>query len=241
MSAFQMTKEYVVDIGHIDARGMARPSAIVEFMQDIATCHAEVMGISGEWMAEKKAFWVLSRLKYQIKRPLRPYETIRLTTLAREIRGASWYRDFVIEAEEGIIGHALTIWAIVNLETRRLVRPKVLGLGFDKQDTGFTETLKAIRSDELEPCFDRVVRYSDIDVNRHLNNVKAVDILSDAFGLETDENRWVSQLQVNYIAETICGTVLNIRRGTGAGNSLCVSAFEGEKEKVQAEVIFSTL
>ncbi|MCD8357569.1 MAG: thioesterase [Clostridia bacterium] len=241
MPECQMTKEYVLDIGHIDGRGIARPSAIVEFMQDIATCHAETMGLSGEALAENNAFWVLSRLKYQIERPLYSYEKVRLTTIPREIRGASWYRDFIIKDETGVIGHAVTVWAIVNLETRRLVRPKSLGLDFKKQETGQTEMLKAIHAEGLQPCFDRVVRYSDIDINRHLNNVKAVDILSDAFGLETQEKRWVSQLQVNYIAENTCGTTLNLRRAQGEDGSLCVSAFDGDTEKVQAEVIFSTL
>lgn len=241
MPECQMTKEYVLDIGHIDGRGIARPSAIVEFMQDLATCHAEKMGISGEALAEKNAFWVLSRLKYRLERPLYSYEKIRLTTIPREIRGASWYRDFVIEDTDGVIGYAVTVWAIVNLQTRRLVRPKSLGLGFEKQETGQTEMLKAIHTEGMEQCFDRVVRYSDIDINRHLNNVKAVDILSDAFGLETQEKSWVSQLQVNYIAESTCGTTLSLRRVQRKDDSLCVSAFDGDTEKVQAEVAFSTL
>ncbi|MDO4174227.1 MAG: thioesterase [Eubacteriales bacterium] len=240
MPALQMSKDYTLDIEHVDGRGMARPSAVVAFMQDLVTDHGEVMGLSGEKLAEHNGFWVLSRLMYQLERPLYVHETIQLTTLPREIRGASWYRDFVIASGNERIGYALTVWAVVNLETRRLMRPKTLGMGFEKQDTGFTETLKAIRVQGQQPCFDRVVRYSDIDINRHLNNVKAVDILSDAFGLENDTQRWVSRLQVNYIAESVCGTKLEIRRGVGANGSLCVSAWEGDKEKVQAEAVFST-
>lgn len=240
MPKIQLTKEYVLDIGHIDGRGLARPSAIVEFMQDVATCHAAEMGISGEKLAKKHAFWVLSRLKYQVNRPLVPYETIQVTTIPREIRGASWYRDFIIKDASGEIGHAVTAWAVVNLETRRLVRPKELGVLFEKQETGYTEILRPIRSQKLEPCLDRVVRYSDIDINQHLNNVKAVDILSDAFDLEHEENRWVSQLQVNYITENVCGNVLHLHRGREEDGSLCVSAFHGDTETVQAKVFFST-
>lgn len=240
MSLMKMTKEYVLDIGHIDSRGLARPSAIVEFMQDLATCHAAEMGFSSEAMAEKHAFWVLSRLKYQLNRPLLPYETIQVSTMPREIRGASWYRDFTIADVSGEIGYVVTAWAVVNLETRHLIRPSELGMQMEKQETGQSELLRAIRNCQLEPCFDRVVRYSDIDINRHLNNVKAVDILSDAFDLEHKENCWVSQLQVNYIAENACGATLNLRRGPGKNGSLCVSAFRGEQETVQAEAVFST-
>ena len=241
MPECQLTREYVLDVGQIDSRHIARPSAIVDFMQDISTRHAAVMGLSGEEF-EKKYIWVLSRLKYTLTRPLNFYEKLRVTTIPRKLRGASWYRDFVFEADDGPVGSAVTVWAIVDLETRRLVRPQTIGMGFAEQQTGQTELLRALRAEQLEPCFDRVVRYSDIDVNCHLNNVKAVDILSDAFGLEADETRWVSQLQVNYITETRCGTTLSIRRGVQDtdSDSLFVAAYDGEQEKVQAEAVFST-
>lgn len=239
MQECQLSGEYVLDVGHIDGHGIARPSAVVDFMQDIAIRHAGMMGLSGEELAKKHAFWVLSRLKYKLSRPLHLYETLRLTTMPRKIRGAAWYRDFIFEASDGIIGSAVTAWAMVDMESHRLARPQALGFTFEGQDTGQREMLKAIRAERLEPCFERVVRYSDIDLNHHLNNVKAIDILSDAFGLEYDAAKWVSQMQVNYISETRCGTVLTLKRGTNANGSLCVSAFDGEKENVQAEVIFS--
>ena len=240
MPQIQMSKEYTLDIGQIDSRGIARPSAVVDFMQDLATRHAEELGLSGDFMKENHVFWVLSRLKYTLHRPLYSYETIRLTTWPRQVRGALWYRDFCIEDENGVIGNAVTAWALVDTETHRLVRPKSLGVTLEDQIIGQPEMLKGIHSEGLEPCFDRVVRYSDIDVNHHLNNVKAVDILSDAFGLEEDVSRWVSQMQVNYLCETTCGTKLTLARRQGQ-NGLCVSALDGEQENVQAQVIFSTL
>lgn len=240
MPQCQMSKEYALDIGHIDGRGIARPSAVIDFMQDLATRHAGEMGLS-EKVMENNGFWVLSRLKYRLNRPLHSYETVRLTTWPRQIKGASWYRDFTFEAEDGVIGSAVTMWAIVNAETHRLLRPKALGISFEDQIVGEPEMLKAIHAEHLQPCFDRVVRYSDIDVNHHLNNVKAVDILSDAFGLENDETRWVSQMQVNYLSETTCGTTLTLARGTGTDDALCVAALDGERENAQAEVVFSEL
>lgn len=227
MPECQLSREYVVDIGQTDCRGLARPSAIVDFMQDLATRHAEEMGIGAEALKEHHGFWVLSRLKYQLDRPLQPYETIRLTTLPRKLRGASWYRDFLFEDQTGIIGHAVTIWAIVDIESRSLLLPKKIGIGFPPQDTGLTEQLRAIIPEEMQPCFTRTVRYSDTDVNRHLNNVKAVDILSDAFGLEQHENRWVSGLQVNYLAENRCGTELTIKQGMTKNGVLCLRLRRG--------------
>lgn len=238
MPECQLSREYVLDIGQIDGRGMARPSAIVDFMQDIATRHAEQIGLSGEVLQEHNAFWVLSRLRYELDRPLRSYETVRVTTWPRQIKGALWYRDFRFEVNGEEVGRAVTGWAIVDWKTRRLLRPQSLGVEIPEQISGKPEFLRGLRCPETVPCFDRVVRYSDIDVNRHLNNVKAVDILSDAFGLEQSETRWVSKMQVNYLNETRCGTTLQICSCTQE-NSLIVAAFDGEQENVQAEIFFS--
>ena len=233
----QLSEEYTIDIGHTDSRGLARPSTIIDFMQDIATRHAEQTGLA-EGATRQHAFWVLSRLRYEMKRPLRSYETVRVTTWPRQIKGALWYRDFRFEVNGEEVGTAVTGWAIVNWETRKLMRPQLLQAEIPEQIVGKPEFLKGIRCPETVPCFDRVVRYSDIDVNRHLNNVKAVDILSDAFGLEQSETRWVYKMQVNYLNETRCGTTLHIRSCTQE-NSLIVAAFDGEQENVQAEIFFS--
>lgn len=240
MPQCQMSKEYVLDIGHIDGRGIARPSAVIDFMQDLATRHAGELGLS-EQVEAHNGFWVLSRLKYKLSRPLYSYETVRLTTWPRQIKGVSWYRDFLMQVGDDVIGSAATMWAVVDMKTHRLIRPNTLQIPFSEQIVGDPEMLKAIHTDQLKPCFDRVVRYSDIDVNHHLNNVKAVDILSDAFGLEDDETRWVSQMQVNYLSETTCGTKLTLARGTSADGKLCVAALDGDSENVQSEVVFSTL
>ena len=50
MPQCQMSKEYALDIGHIDGRGIARPSAVIDFMQDLATRHAGEMGLSEKVM-----------------------------------------------------------------------------------------------------------------------------------------------------------------------------------------------
>lgn len=57
------------------------------------------------------------------------------------------------------------------------------------------------------------VRYSDLDVNNHVNNVRAVELISDALDLYKQPG-YVSELQVNYTAETACGESLSLLTGT---------------------------
>ena len=96
-----LSREYEVNYGHIDNRGIAKPSFLWLVMQDAATVHAESLHLAQD---ELNILWVLSRMKARLTRPLRPYERIRCETWCPGIRGASWYRCFAFFADE--IGRA---------------------------------------------------------------------------------------------------------------------------------------
>ncbi len=239
MPEYQMEREFELEIGGVDERRMARPSTIVGMMQELATCHAEELGLDKAAWETSRAFWVLSRLKYHINRPLMQHEVIRAVTWPRMIRGALWYRDFRFFVGEEEVGYAVTGWAIIDVDHHRLVRPTALGLNVPDQIDGITEQLSQIRCKDLEPAFERTVRYSDIDVNHHLNNVKAIDILTDAIGLEENPDWYVTEMTVNYKAETECGTLLTLLRKQEE-DGITLQAKAGEEEKLQAHVVIRT-
>lgn len=239
MSEQIFVRNYTADYGHIDSRGISRPSAIVDYMQDAATLHADQIGLSRDAMLEAGAFWVLSRLKYHLERPLQPYETVTLHTWARSIRGPLFYRDFYFFSGGEQIGWAVTAWALVDVGTHRLLRPKSIVPSMPMLTRELTETLGRLPAAETAPVSTRTVGYSDVDVNRHLNNVKALDIASDQFGLEASPSLFVSDLRANYFSESSCGTVLTLSRGSTEDGSLIVSAAEENTPKFECEAVFS--
>ena len=60
------------------------------------------------------------------------------------------------------------------------------------------------------------MQYSDLDVNNHVNNVRIVELISDALDLQRQPG-FVSSLQVNYTAETAFGEQLALLCGTVDG------------------------
>ncbi len=239
MPEYQLEKTFTLEVGDVDYRRLARPSTIVGIMQELATRHAEVLGLDAAARDKCHAFWVLSRLKYVLHRQPKQYEKIRAVTWPRKIKGAMWYRDYRFFVGEEEIGYAVSGWSIISMDEHKLIRPKLMGIDVPDQIDGIEDTLMAIRCDHVAPLFTRTVHYSDIDMNRHLNNVKAVDILSDAIGLEEHPDWFVSELRVNYKAETQCGTALSLLRGENE-DGITVQALAGEEEKLQALVKITT-
>ena len=211
-----LSREYEVGYAHIDNRGIAKPSFLWHVMQDAATVHAETLHLAAD---ELRILWVLSRMKARLTRPLRPYERIRCETWCPGIRGASWYRSFAFFADEQQVGDAQSMWVTLDPDTHRILRPTSFPIAEDYVHTARGELFDplpklscgSVREHHVHP-----VQYSDLDVNNHVNNVRVVELISDALDLQRQPG-FVSSLQVNYTAETAFGEPLSLLCGTVDG------------------------
>lgn len=196
-----LSREYEVNYSHIDNRGIAKPSFLWNIMQDAATVHAEELHLGP---AELHILWVLSRMKVRLSRPLRPYERIRCETWCPGIRGVSWYRCFAFYAGEEPVGDAQSMWVTLDPETHRILAPEQLprirGLPAHRAWRAVRPAAQAVVRNRARAHVHPVL-YSDLDVNNHVNNVRVVELVSDALDLQRQPG-FVSSLQVNYTAET---------------------------------------
>ena len=208
-----LTREYEVNYSHIDNRGIAKPSFLWNIMQDAATVHAEALHIGP---LDLRIVWVLSRMTARLARPLLPYERLRCETWCPGIKGASWYRSFSFFVDNKPVGDAQSMWVTLDPETRRIVRPGAFPEAEQYLHTSRGELfapLPKLSCDNVRLHHVHEVRYSDLDVNNHVNNVRAVELISDALDLYKQPG-FVSELQVNYTAETACGESLSLLTGT---------------------------
>ena len=208
-----LTREYEVNYSHIDNRGIAKPSFLWNIMQDAATVHAEALHIGP---LDLRIVWVLSRMKARLTRPLLPYERLRCETWCPGIKGASWYRSFSFFVDNKPVGDAQSMWVTLDPETHRIVRPSAFPEAEQYLHTSRGELfapLPKLSCDNVRLHHVHEVRYSDLDVNNHVNNVRAVELISDALDLYKQPG-FVSELQVNYTAETACGESLSLLTGT---------------------------
>ena len=212
----RLSREYEVNYSYIDNRGVAKPSFLWDIMQDAATVHAEELHLSP---GELGIIWVLSRLKATLARPLRPYERLRCETWCPGVRGASWYRCFAFFVGAEQVGEAQSMWVTLDPKNHRILRPTGFPTAVEYLKTPHGELFDALPKlscEEMQPHHIHPVQYSDLDVNNHVNNVRVVELISDALDLQS-ESRFVSSLQVNYTAETTFGEQLTLLCGSSDG------------------------
>lgn len=206
------TYKYLIDAYLADFRGKATLPMIGGFMLQSATRHAEERGFGYNEMTGQQRAWVLSRMVIEmIKFPLNDTVFIIKTWVA-DVNKLFTERYFSFENEKGEkLGYAKSLWASIDLTTRRPTNVQNLSelVAFiDKEQPCPIEGLNKIPL--LKEDYDHAgsfdVKYSDVDINKHLNSMKYIEHFIDIFDIDVFKEKEIRRFQINYIAEAHYGT-----------------------------------
>ena len=214
-------QEFLVDSRDVDLFNHCRPSALLGYLQEAATGAAVELHVSRyDTMARYHAFWMLARMWYRLDTPLRWNDRLTVRTWHRGGRGAAMYRDYDIYQAGRLVGEGVSTWVLADADTHKLLR---LGDVAEFQNTDGGElckdkTLSRLRRpQELEVAGRREMRYSDTDINGHVNNVRYADFVCDALHLERRQGEFVTEMQIGFLSECRAGeTVDMLARWDGA-------------------------
>ncbi len=233
-----------IDSRDVDGRGACRASALLGHMQEAATQAAEHGGFGREVILGRyHGFWMLTRMWFRLKRPLRWGEQLTIHTWHRGAKGAVSYRDYDLYIGEEWVGEGVSAWVLADINTHRLIRLSVITEMADTHGGKLRKekTLNKLRTPaDLDRVEQRLMRYSDTDINGHVNNTRYADFVCDALRLETwPESRFLSEMQIGYLAECRPGECLNIERGVCEdGHLYLCGRDESGKSRFDAVVVF---
>jgi acyl-ACP thioesterase len=189
----------------VDCHNRLSILTIFNFMQEAASRHAEALGVSIHQLLAENHTWLLSRLKIRIAAFPGWNDQIRVNTWPSGVRQLFALRDFELtDKDSRPLASAISAWLVIDLQKRRPIR-----IG------PFVERLKPIdgrhvmndRLDKLPALKNRtdesqfVVRYADLDINQHVNNVKFVEWVIESLPAAVFSTRVLSSLEINFLAE----------------------------------------
>lgn len=236
----------LIDSRDVDGRGHCRPSALLGHLQEAATLAAERGGFGRDRLLQEcDGFWMLARLWYRLERPLRWDETVTIRTWHRGGKTALMYRDFDIWAGEEKVGEAVSGWVLADVSTRKLLR---LGNISALENTDGGDLCKDILLSklrlpkEMERVERRKMRYSDTDINGHVNNTRYADFACDALGMEQlPEGVFLSSMQLGYTAECRAGEEVTLLK-SGSGLDYFVKGVDDDgKARFEVHVAFRSI
>ncbi|MDR0825326.1 MAG: acyl-[acyl-carrier-protein] thioesterase [Prevotella sp.] len=208
--------EFVIDAYLTDFRGKATLPMIGGFMLQAATKHADERGFGYSAMTSQQRVWVLSRMAIEMFEYPKNDTVMTINTWIVSVNRLFTERHFSFEDSNGkLIGYARSLWASIDMETRKPTNLlELYGLsgyihtGQECPIEGLTKIPTLKDNYELTPGF--IVKYSDVDINKHLNSMKYIEHFVDVFDIEMFRDKEIRRIEVNYIAEGHYGAKLDI-------------------------------
>lgn len=237
----EMTFDMTVRISDCDASGRYRPSVLLTNLQELGEIQAAGFGLSRADLIAHGMCWVLYRQRVVMERYPTYGETFRMTTWPGEIAGPSFQRHYVMERPDGApVGSATTSWVLINIETRRPLRPSALPVDFpgNGERTPPLPPPSMLRVDGAKPIATRAVTYSDLDINGHMNNTRYIDWICDTLDLDKLLEHGLADFQINYIAEARPGDVLSLDAATDGGGILTVGRRGDGRTVFEARTVY---
>jgi len=190
-----------------------RLDALCNVLQEIAGRHANALKVGFFDMQREQLFWALSRLRVQLHHTPSWQERIRIRTWVHRMRGPLSFRNFSFYGpNDQVLGSASTLWTSVHAVERKPTRLPFTDFPIradDLPECGEPERLHIPAQVERETTY--TVRYSDIDMIGHVNNVRYLSWLIDTYGTYNLDHQPV-QVDLNYLGETKLGASVLLQR-----------------------------
>lgn len=191
-------KDLTVDVHEVDFNGVARTSALMKYIQSAAQSQLTEHGKSYDQLKAQKRAFLLSRIKMEFSEDVRAYDELTATTFPCESRGYSFLRCYTLERYGKTIGKAVSVWALIDTETRALVKVNDFDLGLQTYTPLDMTVDRTIMPKNMEIVGHYTVDYGVIDQNNHMNNTAYPDMYSQFLPLD---GKRIERISINYINE----------------------------------------
>ena len=192
----------------VDFRRQITLESICRCFLEAAWNHAEALGVGFSHLAAANKVWVLSRLLLQIRRAGCWGEEALLRTWPRRRDSLFALRDFELVGKDGAtLATGTSSWLVLDATKRRPQRIDKLVDDIQtvprratERDAEKIET-PIIHGGAAPSEVNLEVRYSDEDLNGHVNSARYVRWVLDTYPRDWHEGHTVRQLEINYVGE----------------------------------------
>lgn len=206
------------DTYDVDMNGTAKASSYVRKMQEIGIRQMAKDGPSDEELRTLGRAFMITRLDLKINKELKQNQITQASSWACESKLATFLRGYEILSPEddGIPAvSAVSQWALVDLESRKILRVKDINLSqyyIGPYHEIFEKKFKI--SDDIEGQLklidSRRVYLRDIDRNGHMNNTYTIDMFLDYITELISGTGRVEKLRLHFVNEAKLGDELKI-------------------------------
>jgi acyl-ACP thioesterase len=210
--------EYSISFYEVDMKNEVFLPVLWSFMQETAWHHADHLRVGYSDLMEQQCFWVLSRLSVWMEEYPRWADRIKIKTWLTGTGRLFALRQFSIADLTGkIFGNARSAWLVLDLKSRK---PQKIDPFFRHLRHLFDHLPPAEEPEKLpflvhpKSRKSYEVRYSDIDVHHHVNNIKYIGWILDSVPFEMNRAHQIHTFDINFLGEASFEDTISVHTET---------------------------
>ncbi|GFP91609.1 palmitoyl-acyl carrier protein thioesterase chloroplastic [Phtheirospermum japonicum] len=217
---FVFRQSFVIRSYEIGPDKTATLETLMNLLQETALNHVANSGVAGDGfgatreMSIRKLIWVVTRIQVQIDKYSSWGDVVEVDTWVDAAGKNGMRRDWIIRDynTQNIITRATSTWVTMNRETRRLskipdaVRNELLPFYLNRnaiaiENTDRENIAKLTDDTAGEIRAGLAPRWSDMDVNQHVNNVKYIGWILESVPINVLEDYDITNMTLEYRRE----------------------------------------
>ncbi len=236
-----LTETHFIRAHECGVDGLLKLHVLLDYLQDIAASHAELLNVGMSSLTRQGTLWVLSRLSLEIDRYPACDEKIILKSYPSGISGLFATREYVMRDEnDNILAKGTSFWLVLDAKTFRPVKAVDFlpeNMPQNENEERFFPDLGKIVKKEVVPQILFTVRHGDIDMNKHLNNAVFSRMIFDTLCKEKNSFLPVRKIQINFISSGELGTEILFGSSISPDGNFYLHGLspDGKKIYIQAE------
>ena len=209
------TYHFVAEPFHVDFNERLTMGVLGNHLLNCAGFHAEERGFGIATLNENRYTWVLSRLAVEMEEMPKAYESFSVQTWVENVYRLFTDRNYRVAAADGrTLGYARSVWAMIGMDDRKPVEMTKVNDGriMDYVTDYLCPIDKPARIKLAAPRLATThrVTYSDIDINGHVNSIRYIEHILDAFDISYFKDTAVKRFEIAYVTESYYGDTLDV-------------------------------
>lgn len=226
--------DFLVEPFHCDFSHQIFLGHLGNHLLNAADFHSNERGYGMDYLNTVHKTWVLSRFVMQLDEMPIAYDRITVDTWVENVMKFFTSRNFAIRGENGKhYGYGRSIWAMIDTDTRQPVdilaeRDGIITSYIEQDKPCPIEPFQRVKLSKEGAVCRRIVetRYSDVDVNGHINSVKYIEHILDLWDIDFYAKHRLQRFDIAYTAESHCGDRLHLMVEEVAPCEFCVQVMK---------------
>lgn len=202
----EYTRQYFITAGQCDAQQQMPLTVTTRRVIEVATLHANALGVGYDRLIRDDEAWVLTRLVIEMSRYPGINSHCSLTTWIEGFNRRFSERNFEFaDADGNPLGYVRSVWMAINTKTREaasLDGLEALAENISDRPCPIAKAsrLPAVTNPDRTSTYR--FRYCDIDFNRHVNTVRYIELLLDQWTMEWHDRYAIERFEIAFLHET---------------------------------------